>query len=228
MDVEVGWNPRRRTRMGISFDQDGTLHVEVPLGVALSEVRQVLHDHRRWVLRNVHQTEAKDSGFPSQYVDGAILLHRGRPLCLRTAPDGEVRREGEMLIAPQRDTKRRVWLWYAREAAEVLAERLTATWPSLPWVARVPVWRHSYMRAQWGSCSASGRLSLNTHLVKLTDELIDYVLVHELCHLEHLNHGPAFHALMQCSLPDWKDRRRRLNERKALLAEPPPEAPALV
>ena len=228
IDVEVGWNPRRRTRMGISFDQDGTLHVEVPPGVALSEVRQVLHDHRRWVLRNVHQTEAKDAGFPSQYVDGAILLHRGRPLCLRTAAASEVRREGETLIAPNHDTKSRVWHWYAREAAHVLAERLTATWPELPWVKRAPLWRHSYMRAQWGSCSASGRLSLNTHLVKLADDLIDYVLVHELCHLKHLNHGPGFYALMQRSLPDWKERRRRLNEQKALLAEPPPEAAALV
>ena len=227
IDVEVGWNPRRRTRMGISFDQDGTLHVEVPPGVSLREVRQVLHEHRRWVLRNVHQSETKDAGFPSHYVDGAILLHRGRPLCLRTDKTDEVRRDGESLLAPQHDTKRRAWHWYAREAAQVLAERLSATCPRLPWVMRVPVWRHSYMRAQWGSCSASGRLSLNTHLVKLADDLVDYVLVHELCHLKHLDHGPGFYALMQRSLPDWKERRRRLNERKALLAEPPPEATAL-
>ena len=129
VDVEVGWNPRRRTRMGISFDQDGTLHVEVPPGVALSEVRQVLQDHRRWVLRNIHQSEAKDAGFPSQYVDGAILLHRGRPLCLRTGATDDVRRDGESLLAPKHDTKRRVWHWYAREAAQVLAERLSAICP---------------------------------------------------------------------------------------------------
>ena len=64
--------------------------------------------------------------------------------------------------------------------------------------------------------------------MKLADDLVDYVLVHELCHLKHLDHGPGFHALMQRSLPDWKERRRRLNDRKALLAEPPPEAAALV
>ena len=200
------------------------MHVEVPPDVALSEVRQVLHDHRRWVLRNFHQSEARDAGFPSQYVDGAILLHRGRPLCLRTGATDDVQRDGESLLAPKHDTKSRVWCWYAREAAQVLAERLTAICPGLPWVMRVPVWRTATCGPQWGSCSASGRLSLNTHLVKLADDLIDYVLVHELCHLKHLDHGPGFYALMQRSLPDWKERRRRLNEQKALLAEPPPDA----
>ncbi|MDD3108057.1 MAG: M48 family metallopeptidase, partial [Alistipes sp.] len=51
-------------------------------------------------------------------------------------------------------------------------------------------------RTRWGSCSADDNLSLSLHLMKLPDELTDYILLHELCHTRHKNHGPAFYALL--------------------------------
>lgn len=223
IDVEVRWNPRRRTRMGVSFAQDGTVHVEVPQDVTVDEVRELLGAHARWIRHRVRRAEVEESrGFPSDYADGTVLFYRGLPVCLRTAARRSVRVEGETLHAPRRETKRRVWDWYHQEAARVLDERLAVVCKGLRWVRETPPWRHSFMRAQWGSCSASGRLSLNSHLVKVADALIDYVLVHELCHLEHLDHGDGFRALLQRTLPDWKDRRRLLNRHRELLAEPVP------
>ena len=51
-------------------------------------------------------------------------------------------------------------------------------------------------RTNWGSCSSKGNINLNLHLMKVSPELRDYVILHELCHLRHLNHGPEFHALL--------------------------------
>ena len=67
------------------------------------------------------------------------------------------------------------------------------------------------MRSQWGSCSASGRIALNTHLVKVPQRLLDYVLLHELCHLAHHDHSRRFYALMAAHMPDWERRRDELN-----------------
>ena len=78
------------------------------------------------------------------------------------------------------------------------------------------------MRSQWGSCSVSGRISLNTHLVKLAPELTAYVITHELCHLVELNHGPAFNALMDRHVPDWRSRRGAINRVTGLLSEEKP------
>nr|HPK30406.1 M48 family metallopeptidase [Bacteroidales bacterium] len=60
-------------------------------------------------------------------------------------------------------------------------------------------------RTNWGSCSKSGNISLNIHLMRLTPELADFVIVHELCHLIHKNHGPQFHALLN-SLCNGRER----------------------
>ena len=67
------------------------------------------------------------------------------------------------------------------------------------------------MRSQWGSCSIDGRISLNTHLIKAPLVLVDYVVLHELCHLRHHNHGRRFYGLMDRHMPNWKRRRSQLD-----------------
>ena len=67
------------------------------------------------------------------------------------------------------------------------------------------------MKSRWGSCQPStGRICINTRLALYPPECLEYVVVHELCHLRERGHGPAFHALMDQYLPDWKERRAKL------------------
>ena len=70
-------------------------------------------------------------------------------------------------------------------------------------------------KSRWGSCSSAGNLNFNYKLLFLPPEVLDYVVVHELCHLREFNHGPAFWALVAEALPNHKDLRRllRLAER---------------
>ena len=229
IDVEVRWNSRRKSRMGILFDPDGGIVVDAPPGTALDEVRALLAAHKRW-LRYRSRTASAELGtwYPRAYEQGVLIFFRGNPYSLRLATGRkEVILDGETLLVRgnhPRDAKAQVWDWYRTQAPSVLGGIVEHMSAALPWVEDVPGWRHRYMKSQWGSCTGSSRISLNTHLVKLTDDLIEYVVLHEMCHLMYLNHGPRFYRLMETYMPDWKERRRQLNRFVGVLAEPLPGA----
>lgn len=70
--------------------------------------------------------------------------------------------------------------------------------------------------SNWGSCSVKGNINLNLNLMRLPEDLRDYVMLHELCHLKHMNHGPQFHALLESVCPDHLALRKRLREYKLI------------
>ncbi|MBR5704228.1 MAG: M48 family metallopeptidase [Bacteroidales bacterium] len=70
--------------------------------------------------------------------------------------------------------------------------------------------------SNWGSCSVKGNINLNLNLMRLPQDLQDYVMLHELCHLKHMNHGPKFHALLESVCPDHLALRRRLKGYKLI------------
>ncbi len=65
-------------------------------------------------------------------------------------------------------------------------------------------------RTRYGSCSVKKRISFSCFLVLSPPEAIDYVVVHELCHLQHMDHSPRFYSLLSSVLPDWKQRKNQL------------------
>ncbi len=70
--------------------------------------------------------------------------------------------------------------------------------------------RVKHNSSNWGSCSRKGNINLNLNLVRLPDELRDYVILHELCHLRHPDHGPGFHALLESLCPGHIAKQRAL------------------
>ncbi|MBQ8060427.1 MAG: M48 family metallopeptidase [Bacteroidales bacterium] len=66
--------------------------------------------------------------------------------------------------------------------------------------------------SNWGSCSRKGNINLNLNLMRLPDELRDYVILHELCHLRHPDHGKAFHALLESICPDHRRKEKELRK----------------
>ena len=69
-------------------------------------------------------------------------------------------------------------------------------------------------RSNWGSCSSLGNINLNLRLVSLPQELQDYVMLHELCHLKYLNHSPQFHALLESVCPGHRALEKQIKQYK--------------
>ena len=76
--------------------------------------------------------------------------------------------------------------------------------------------RIKHNSSNWGSCSSLGNINLNLNLVRLPDDVRDYVLLHELCHLRYLNHGPEFHSLLESLCPNHRNLARQLKDYKLI------------
>jgi predicted metal-dependent hydrolase len=108
--------------------------------------------------------------------------------------------------------EKQIKAWYRAEASVVFAERLALAYEQVKHLGIPPVqsWNIRKMKTRWGSCRRSGKITLNKTLIKLPLPIIDYVIIHELCHLKEFNHGKGFYQLMSQALPDWYERREAL------------------
>lgn len=102
--------------------------------------------------------------------------------------------------------------WYRKQAEILFANRLRHCYElmeklELPF----PLLKIRKMKRRWGSCSSKGNITLNLNLMKTPLPCIDYVIIHELCHLKVFNHSKAFYDLQSQYVPDWKERKKVLN-----------------
>ena len=149
--------------------------------------------------------------------EGEILLTIPYGVSLKTAEDFLKRKEAWILRAKERVTAA------GREEPPVISEEqvrqmkaailsLAAKWEPLMGV-RSSGFTIREMKTRWGSCTVStGKIRLNLRLAAKPRECLEYVLVHELCHLLEPSHNQRFHALMDQFLPDWRGRKKRLNQ----------------
>ena len=114
-------------------------------------------------------------------------------------------------------TRELVEAWYRERAHAKFAERLELNLLRFPapddFRPRGLVVRH--LRQRWGSMSPSCRLLLNRRLIEAPMDAIDYVITHELCHIAVPHHGPEFFEVLSCILPDWRERKQKLELRMA-------------
>ncbi|MDR3354371.1 MAG: M48 family metallopeptidase [Synergistaceae bacterium] len=159
--------------------------------------------------------------------DGEILPYKGRQLRILTLPprEGRPNRASRarppvevsgglaaiiLRIPPSEDRRKRLIFWYTSETEEIVRSLVPAWSKKIgvrPRLASV-----KYALTRWGSCSRSGALFFNSRLAMLSDSVAEYVIVHELCHLKHMNHSKAFWDEVESALPGSKGLRRRLRD----------------
>jgi predicted metal-dependent hydrolase len=145
-----------------------------------------------------------------------LYLGRQYRLKLRKGALEEVKLKGAFLhvTAPEyREPRviRRRSVWYRDKGRARIAERfamISARFVKMGCQPPLPIFRS--MPRRWGSWSRSGRIFLNPDLIRAPSACIDYVITHELTHLIHPHHGPAFYELLETLMPDWRNRKQRL------------------
>lgn len=209
----------RRT-LGITVNPDSTLTVTAPAEVTIESVVERLHRRGPWILRTRRAFDAlRPRTPPRQYLSGETHWFLGREY--RLLVDSE-RPSGVQLTAtnlivggidpsePNR-VRNRVQNWYQREGRAVMRARYDSVLRTFSCPGSPPRLIVRPMEKRWGSLTPGGRsLLLNRRLAEVDVRLIDYVIVHELCHLTVPDHGPAFLKLLSERMPDWSSRKERL------------------
>lgn len=218
-------NPRKVT---IQVLPDGLVIVSAPSDAANSAIHSAVMKRAKWIHENLQAiNKLKEYVQPRNYVSGEMQFYLGRRYALKVIQGTEATvkmHRGLLMVSvpnTQRDKPEKVKSllreWYRTRAHHVFTERLEQLTPQLPWVKTIPEYRILSMKKQWGSCSYNGALVLNPHLVKAPKDCIDYVILHELCHIKEHNHSERFYNLLNRVKPDWKATKCQLDSMAELL-----------
>lgn len=204
---------QRRRTLALYVLADGSVEARVPLGTPEQKVVSFVESRAGWIVktraRQLDRLRWQDAIAPGARLwllgeERNLRIGRGSGFSVALAP-------GEFVVTVRDPFNlpllaRQLEGWYREQAALIFAERLPVCCTLFPQLAAPPPLRLRKMKRRWGSCNRRGVVTLNTELVKLPPSLIDYVIVHELCHLYEFNHSTRFYRLLEQALPDWKQR----------------------
>lgn len=209
LPVTVRYSGRRTVALHLRPGPE--LELRAPRECPAPVLRRFLDARREWVRR--HLATLPPPAPVWRYEAGEVhpFLGRGLTLSPIVAPRRRAERRGSSLRVSlpspgeASHTEAMVRRWYTAQAKRVFRWRVIARWQRLAaWDLPRPALRVRRMRRRWGSCSSTGVVTLNTRLVERALPLIDFVIVHELCHLREFRHSPRFYALMDEAMPEWR------------------------
>lgn len=214
-------------RILIKVHPDCRVIVQAPSDVSDEDVMQSVKKRSRWISSKLDTFRAQLSDVrPRQYISGESHYYLGRQHMLKVEVNSDkkpqvklLRGRLEVTVKERNPSKIKDLLtaWYKNRAKEVFKRRLMAVMDKTLWVKEMPPIRILTMQTQWGSCSPNGLLTINPHLVKAPRECIDYVILHELCHLIEHNHSDKFYRLMNQVMPTWERVKEQLDDRANVL-----------
>jgi predicted metal-dependent hydrolase len=206
----------RRT-LALTVHADGSVEVTAPHQADDDAIEARIRKRGAWLLKRRGEFDRLRPRTPERsYVPGETHRVLGRQYRLVVDPIGargvSLTRDRIVvggLEADQADrVQNRLARWYQREARRIFSQRYQACLDAIGLTSCFPRLSVRRLQKRWGSLSASGStLVLNSRLVEADVSCIDFVIVHEMCHLAHHNHGPEFHALLAARMPDWRERK---------------------
>jgi len=201
---------------------DQQVEIRSPLSYDRIKVLQQVKRRAPWIVKQREYFRQFMPRLPEkQYVGGETFYYLGRQYRLRIRKNSEnsAKLRGKFIwvtvpdLSKKQKVKELVQSWYREHARATFERRMQACFEGAErYKVPYPKIKLRRMTKRWGSCSNSGSILLNTELVKAPIHCIDYVIMHELCHLKYSKHGSQFFRLLSVVMPDWQQRKQRLEK----------------
>jgi len=209
----------KRKSLGISVLPNGEVEVTAPEMARIEKVKEVLVNRGQWVLDQQRDVSKYDVIQPErQFVSGETIKFLGRQYRLKLieSRDDEVKFVDDWihLHVKSISNKERIYKdWLKSVAIENFNKRLTHCLEKAEriGISSLPTLKIRKMSKRWGSCTHDGIITLNIELISAPVDCIDYVILHELCHLKEPSHNQRFKNLMSLMLPEWRSLKMKLD-----------------
>jgi predicted metal-dependent hydrolase len=222
LDIEFKVVCSRRRTLGISVLPDSSVIVRVPYRTSDKTISRIVQEKSTWIIKHINHYKALDNNKINRtYVNGDTHLFKGKESILKIEKStrsyirfsDEIIEMGLGKPEVQEAVRKLLYKGYMTEAKTYFPELLKNV-----------LQKHNdqnfkpsgliirSMKRRWGSCSFRGIITLSTELIKLPEMYVEYVIVHELCHLKHHNHGAKYYELLSELFPEWKSVRKELRK----------------
>lgn len=215
INYELSYQDRKT--LGIRVYPDCRVKVIAPSNTPEEKLKAKLREKAPWIIRQqLEFLSYHPLTPPRRYISGETHLYLGRQYKLRieNGRDNEVRLlRGQIVVTIKNGVpvKKLVSEWYREKASVHFQETLAKVIPLFSrYNINHPELQIRQMTTRWGSCTTNGKVILNPDLIKAPKGSIEYVIIHELCHLIHHNHTKSFYILQEAIMPDWKRWKERL------------------
>jgi len=200
---------KRARQIILRMRSDKLVRITVPPGIRNHIVESVLKDSAASILEQYKKIDALSE----------VYLHKGKPLTVVSAPStntfGSVRIEGDTIyfttVTGSREEKLALYKKLLLKTGKVYLHLCCAEM-AVRYRFRIASVSVRHMRSRWGSCNSKGVITLNAALMQCPQDIIDYVIIHELCHTRFPDHSPRFWMEVEKYLPDYRDLRGALKK----------------
>jgi predicted metal-dependent hydrolase len=208
MKVEIGneiieFNVQygNRKKLSIHIDSFGFITVKAPKDTSKETIVSAIESKDKWILEKIHEIAvARETPKAREYHAQGKFLYLGKERFLRELVDSSELNE-EVL-------KRNLKKFYIASCRSIIEERIKIYQKQLKVKPKIIEIVES--KVKWGSCSSDKKLTFNYRLAMAPIEVIDYVIIHELCHLLHMNHDRSFWRRVGSIMPDYKEKEEYL------------------
>ena len=220
----------RAKRLSLKIDSTGKFTLVIPKFTMGFSVNRFIEQNADWINEHTEKAKNMQKLHPKpKYQTGDTFYYFGEKVFLEVSPSSKKRpsikiREDKMIICIYEKVskkegvemvKKAIEKFYRKKAEEVIHDRLQFFSEQYDFKYNNVVLKNQ--KTRWGSCSSSKNLNFNWRLIMAPIEVIDYIVVHELCHLKQMNHSLKFWKLIEKIIPDYKKSKKWLKEKHYLL-----------
>ncbi|KGJ48329.1 hypothetical protein KD33_15670 [Clostridium sp. NCR] len=206
---------RKRKTMSLEINRDGIINVIAPNGLDKTFIVNKVKNKSDWIIKKLDEIEVLNNNrYTRSYESGDIFLYLGNEYILEVLVDKttigtSVSLENNKLIVRSNSNnkdviQRALKNWYTDETLGITKERIN--YYKLFFEDTVTSIKIKDQKSRWASCTYKNEILFNLRCSMMPIQIIDYIVVHEMCHMEHRNHSKDFYLAVERILPDYKER----------------------